>query len=132
MGEEGVPALTRALRHPDLEVRFHAAQALAYLGEEAGVEQLLEAAETEPAFRWHALTALATLDKGASTEALSELLHVESAETRYGAFRSLKAQSPFGPLVRGEVLSDFVLNVVPSKSEPMLSLIHISEPTRPY
>ena len=123
MGEEGVPALTRALRHPDLEVRFHAAQALAYLGEEAGVEQLLEAAETEPAFRWHALTALATLDKGASTEALSELLHVESAETRYGAFRSLKAQSPFGPLVRGEVLSDFVLNVVPSKSEPML---HVS------
>ena len=123
MGEEGVPALTRALRHPDLEVRFHAAQALAYLGEEAGVEQLLEAAETEPAFRWHALTALATLDKGASTEALSELLHVESAETRYGAFRSLKAQSPFGPLVRGEVLADFVLNVVPSKSEPML---HVS------
>ena len=123
MGEEGIPALTRALRHPDLEVRFHAAQALAYLGEEVGVEQLLEAAETEPAFRWHALTALATLEKGASTEALEELLHVESAETRYGAFRSLKAQSPFGPLVRGESLSDFVLNVVPSKSEPMM---HIS------
>lgn len=123
MGEEGVPALTRALRHSDPEVRFHAAQALAYLGEEAGVKQLLEAAETEPAFRWHALAALATLDSSESTEALSELLHVESKETRYGAFRSLKAQSPFAPLVRGELLSDFVLNVVPSKTEPML---HVS------
>ena len=123
MGEEGVPALQRALKNPDLEVRFHAAQALAYLDDETGVPQLLEAAETEPAFRWHALTALATLNKQESTTALTELLHVESAETRYGAFRSLKAQSPFASLVRGEVLSDFVMNIVPSKSEPML---HIS------
>ena len=69
------------------------------------------------------MAALATLDSNASTEALSELLHVESKETRYGAFRSLKAQSPFAPLVRGELLSDFVLNVVPSKTEPML---HVS------
>ncbi len=121
MGSEGVPALTRALRHPDLEVRFHAANALAYLGEASGVVQLQEAAEIEPAFRWHALTALATLDESTSLDALKELMHVESAETRYGAFRSLYTRAPHDPAVLGEMLmNEFSLHVVPSKTDPML------------
>ena len=58
LGDEGVPALKRALRHHDSEVKFHAAQALCYLGEPDGIKILEDMAKTEPVFRWHALTAL--------------------------------------------------------------------------
>ncbi len=62
LGRDGIPALKRALRHDDLEVRFHAAEALAYSGQSDGIDILKNAVEVEPAFRWHALTALASLD----------------------------------------------------------------------
>lgn len=124
IGEDATPILTRALRHPELEVRFHAAQALAYIGDATGVNVLGEAAESEPAFRWHALTALASLDQDSAADVLQDLIHVESAETRYGAFRSLKARSPHHPAVQGEILArDFFFHVLPSKTEPML---HVS------
>ena len=129
MGEEAVPVLTRALRHPELEVRFHAGQALAYIGDSVCVDVLRETAEIEPAFRWHALTALASLQAGSAGDALKELMHVESAETRYGAFRSMKARSPNDNEVAGDWLSqDFYFHVIPSKTEPML---HVSRSKSP-
>ncbi len=124
LGKESIPVLTRALRHSDLEVRFHAAHAMAYVGNDLGVEVLRETAEIEPAFRWHALTALASLSEATAGEALKELMHVESAETRYGAFRSMKARSPHDYSVSGERLGqDFYFHVIPSKTDPLL---HVS------
>jgi hypothetical protein len=121
MGEESIPTLTRALRHPELEIRFHASQALAYLGESACVDVLKETAEIEPAFRWHALTALASLQASSAGEALKELMHSESAEARYGAFRSMKARSPNDHSVAGDWLAqDFYFHVIPSKTTPMI------------
>lgn len=127
-GKEAVPALKRSLRHHDMEVKFHAAQALAFMGESAGLEILQKAAETESAFRWHALTAIASLDDISADAALAKLMHSESAETRYGAFRSLRTSSPHDPIVKGTPMEDFYFHVVASDTDPMM---HFSRSQRP-
>ena len=128
IGKEAIPSLKRALRHNDLEVQFHAAQALAYLGQSDGVDILKKSAKQEPAFRWHSLAALASMEDLAATKALEELLHVPSAETRYGAFRSLRVQSPGRPTVAGKWMGDFFLHEIVSEAEPMM---HFSRSKRP-
>jgi len=128
LGKDGIPALKRALRHHDLEVQFHAAQALAYSGHADGVDILVQAAKEEPAFRWHAMTALASLDDVTTGIGLSNLMQVASAETRYGAFRAMRARSPNDPLISGDWLADdFYLHEIPSESDPM---IHFSRAKR--
>lgn len=124
IGADSVPILKRVLRHEDLEVRFHAAQALAYLGESDGVAEIRQVAEKEPAFRWHALKALSSLALPESSQALKELLHTRSAETRYGAFQALLAHSPNDPLVIGKQLGDFKFYRIPSDTE--FPMIHFS------
>lgn len=129
IGEASVPTLRRALQHHDPEVKFYVAQALAYMDEADGVPVLKAAAMEEPAFRWHALTALASLKHASARGALESLTNVESAETRYGAFRAMMARSPKDPLVRGQwLVDDFHFHVVPSTAAPML---HISRSKRP-
>ena len=129
IGEEAVPTLRRALQHHDPEVKFYVAQALAYMDEADGVDILKAAALEEPAFRWHALTALASLKHVSARTALESLTNVESAETRYGAFRAMMARSPKDPLVRGQwLVDDFHFHIVPSTAAPML---HISRSKRP-
>ncbi len=128
LGDEGVPALKRALRHHDIEVKFHAAQALCYMGEPDGLEILENMAKSEPAFRWHALTALASMDDLEAGTALANLMHVDSAETRYGAFRAMRARSPHDPLVKGKALDDFYFHVVPTTGPTML---HVARSQRP-
>jgi flagellar basal body P-ring protein FlgI len=128
LGQDGIPILKRALLKDDLEIKFYAAQALAYMGEIDGVDHLKLVAETEPAFRWHALTALASLKEIEAGMALSDLLHVRSAETRYGAFRAMRARSPQDATIAGAWLGDFFLHRVPSKTEPML---HFARNKRP-
>jgi len=120
----------KASRHSnDLEVQFHAAQALAYSGHADGVDILVKAAKDEPAFRWHAMTALASFDDVSTGNGLSELMQVESAETRYGAFRAMRARSANDPLVSGDWLAgDFHLHEIPSDASPM---IHFSRAKRP-
>ena len=51
IGTEAIPILKRGLESDILEVRFHAAQALAYLGQSEAAPVLREAADKEPAFR---------------------------------------------------------------------------------
>lgn len=81
IGDEAIPAMERALKNPDFEVRFHVAEALAYLEQSTGVSHLQLAAESEPAFRWHALTALASIGKPVSEDSLLSLFNVQSAST---------------------------------------------------
>jgi flagellar basal body P-ring protein FlgI len=129
VGKEAIPALKKGLQSPDLETRFHAAQALAYLDEPESAQTLGEAAREEYAFRWQALTALSSMDHVQAYEVLSNLLHVSSAETRYGAFRALRRRRPSDPLVAGELLGgQFSLHLVPTTGEP---LVHISRAERP-
>ncbi len=129
MGGDAVPALRRGLGQADTEVRFHAAQALAFMGHEDGIGVLEQCASDEPAFRWNALAALAALPDAKAAVALSRLMDSESAEARYGAFRALHSRSPHDPLVKGEQLpGGFSLHVIDSPTPPML---HISRSRRP-
>jgi flagellar basal body P-ring protein FlgI len=128
IGKEAIPALKRGLAARDLETRFYAAEALAYLDESVSAKTLAEAARDESAFRWSALAALSSMDHVSAYEALCELLHVSSVETRYGAFRALRIRNPNDPQVRGESLAgQLALHVVPTTGEP---LVHISKAER--
>jgi len=128
IGPDSIAALRRALSHESLEVRFYAAQSLAYLGNADGVTHLEQAAVKEAAFRWHALTALTSLKDTTAGTALANLMHDESAELRYGAFRSMLTRSPGDPLVEGKWIGeDFHLHVVPS---PTTAMLHISRRKR--
>ncbi|MEX0613560.1 MAG: flagellar basal body P-ring protein FlgI [Pirellulales bacterium] len=113
----------------DPEVRFYAAEALAYLDETAAVEVLADAARNEPAFRVNALAALSAMDDVMAYDALRSLLEVRSAETRYGAFRALWAMNEHDPLLRDENLGNqfhyHVLDV------PGPDMIHVTGSHRP-
>jgi flagellar basal body P-ring protein FlgI len=90
----------------DPEVRFYSAEALAYLDDTAAVGTLAEVARNEPSFRVNALAALSAMDDASAYDALRSLLEVKSAETRYGAFRSLWAMNEHDAFLHDEVLSN--------------------------
>lgn len=129
IGNESASALKKGLGSTDPEVRFYAAEALAYLDQAEAAAPLAEAAKAESAFRWHALTALATISHVSALDALNELLHVKSVETRYGAFRALKTRNPSDPTIKGELLEKkFRYHVIASAGEP---LVHITRSRMP-
>jgi flagellar basal body P-ring protein FlgI len=123
IGPEAASILKRGLASTDREVRFYAAEALAYLDEAEAAAPLAETARDESAFRWHALTALETMTHVAALDALNELLHVASIETRYGAFRALRTRNASDPATRGEVLNrKFRYHLIPTTGEPLIHL----------
>jgi len=129
IGSDSVPFLREALGARDPEVRFYAAEALAYLDESDAVDVLAETARQIPAFRVFALTALSAMDDISAYEHLRELLGVPSAETRYGAFRALRALNPLDVLVRGERMGgQFSYHVLDVAGPPM---IHVTRSRRP-
>lgn len=129
IGKDGVPILKQALDSDDAEIRFAAAEALAYLGESAAARHLAEAARTLRSVRPAALAALSVIDDANGIDALEGLLTSRSAETRYGAFRALQRLDPGMPLVRGEQLGDACrLHVVDVAGPPM---IHSTRRERP-
>lgn len=123
IGTEAIPVLKRGLASDVLEVRFHAAQALAYLGQSEAAPILGEAAAVEPAFRVYALAALAALHNGEAAIELRKLLDHESLETRYGAVRALSTIDSDDPAIAGEEADkNFVLRVVDSDGPPMVHM----------
>ena len=129
IGKDSVVTLRAALESKDPEVRFHAAEALAYLGESIAAEHLAEAAAAFRTVRAAALDALAVLDDANGLDALEGLLDNPSAETRYGAFRTLWRIDPKSAFVRGERLGDaFSLHVLDVKGPP---LVHATRSFRP-
>jgi flagellar basal body P-ring protein FlgI len=129
IGKEAVPTLRSALGSKDAEIRFAAAEALAYLGESVAAPQLAEAANSLRSARPAALAALGVLDDANGIDALRSLLSSPSAETRYGAFSGLWKIDPTSPLVRGEQLEDACsLHVLDVKGPP---LVHVTRRRRP-
>ncbi|MBN2476057.1 MAG: flagellar basal body P-ring protein FlgI [Pirellulales bacterium] len=129
IGSAGVDTLLAGIESGDPEVRFHSAEALAYLDRREAAACLGEAARSEPAFRVFALTALSAMDDFAAYEQLRELLAVPSAETRYGAFRALWAMNPADSLVLGERLGEqFSYHVLATSGPP---LVHLTRNRRP-
>jgi hypothetical protein len=126
---DAIEILKRGAAAEDPEVRFYAAEALAYLDVTEAVAPLGKAAVDEPAFRTAALAALAAMDDGAAAEALGDMLAVKSAETRYGAFRALSIMAPDDARVRGENLGGkFTYHTLNVMGDPM---IHVTSSHHP-
>ncbi|MEM9366722.1 MAG: flagellar basal body P-ring protein FlgI [Planctomycetota bacterium] len=129
-GETGVPTLKSALESTNAEVRFYAAEALAYLDQREAIEPLIHAIRNEPAFRGPAMLALSRLKHLTVEDALASLFDHPSLETRYGAFVALRRRSTrdrsVGRVradriggVQGESLRDqFRIYEVPSDAPP--------------
>lgn len=129
IGVESCTFLRKGLAHESPEVRFYSAEALAYLGEESGAEELAKLAKTEPAFRVYCFAALAALNEASCYQLLRDLMNEKSAETKYGAFRALWTLDREDPFIRGTKLNEhFWLHVVDTTGEPM---IHLTRHRRP-
>jgi flagellar basal body P-ring protein FlgI len=129
IGKGGEDTLKKGLTSTEAEVRFRSAESLAYLDDASGAAVLAQIARDEPAFRVYALAAMAVLDDISSSEQLRQLLDVPSAETRYGAFRSLWTMNSRDPLVAGERLGNqFSYHVLNTQGPP---LVHITKSKRP-
>jgi flagellar basal body P-ring protein FlgI len=121
IGSEGEDALLAGIKSKNPEVRFYAAEALAYLDRREAAEPLAQIARDQPAFRVFALTALSVMHDFAAYEQLRDLLSLPSAETRYGAFRALWTINNSDPLVRGEMLADqFHYHLLDVAGPPMI------------
>lgn len=121
IGQDAIGALKRGLRSDDFQVQFHAAQALAYMSDNSGVEVLAKAIEFEPAFRWHGLTAMASIHDNVSEKALISLFDARSAEARYGSFRALRESMPGSPFADGDFVNrEFMLHSLSTTSTPMV------------
>jgi len=130
LGEDAIPFLKEALTSDSFEVRFYAAQSLAYLGDASGVTILHDAALEEAAFRVYSLVALSVIrDDADAVLALRDLMNAPSLETRYGALRALKELDPRDPSLNPISFRDrFVMNVIDSADEPM---VHVTRRRTP-
>jgi flagellar basal body P-ring protein FlgI len=121
LGADGAEPLLAGIQSKDPEVRFYAAESLAYLDRREAAEPLGQIARDQPAFRVFALTALSAMQDFAAYEQLRELLGSTSAETRYGAFRALWTMNNQDALVRGEKLGgQFYYHVLDVPGGPMV------------
>jgi hypothetical protein len=129
LGEISRMSLKKGLESSHRLVRFCSAEALAYLGDPSCGEELAAAVAHSPILRAFGLTAMASLDEAICHVKLAELLtSAKDDETRYGAFRALRALNPRDALVRGEMLNDsFWLHRVGPHTPP---LVHISSTRR--
>jgi hypothetical protein len=128
LGKDSEPTLKRGLTSEHPLVRFCSAEALAYLGCASCGEELARLIQQQPVLRAFSLTALASLDEPISHVELRRLLTSSSAETRYGAFRALRALDERDEVLQGEFLNDsFWLHRVAPDSP---ALVHISTTKR--
>jgi hypothetical protein len=121
-------ALRRGLKSEHTLIRFCCAESLAYLGDPSGGKELGQLVAEQPALRAFCLTALASLDEAVSQDTLLDLLTSSAAETRYGAFRALRALNDREPAVKGELLNEsfWLHRVAPGTP----GLVHVSSARR--
>jgi flagellar basal body P-ring protein FlgI len=129
LGQKSTAVLKHGLESAHPLVRFCAAEALAYLGSPSCGEELARAVAEQPVLRAYGLTALASLDEAVCHVKLHELLATSADdETRYGAFRALRALNEREAEVKGELLNDsFWLHRVAPHAPP---LVHVSSTRR--
>jgi hypothetical protein len=126
LGEKSKPILKACLaKDKDPLVRFASAEALAYLGSPSAADTLARSVAEHPEYRAFALSALASLDEAVSQNKLVTLMTTSADdETRYGAFRALRALNERHPALHGEMLNGaFSLHEVAPATPPM---VHIS------
>lgn len=106
-----------ASAHP--QVRYFAAEALAYLGDDTGVDVLSDAAANRPEFRAYALAALAAMDQPASSLRLQELMGHADEKVRYGAFNALRISDKTHPALGQITVREPVIEPEPSNPGSM-------------
>jgi HEAT repeat protein len=99
IGRNASPTLKAALSAPHPQVRFFAAEALAYLGDDAGTGELAKAARDRPEFRLQALAALAAMDQPSASMRLREMMAEPDPTVRYGAFNALRIVDKTDPFL---------------------------------
>jgi len=120
LGAQSISALKAGL-HSDVPlVRFAAAESLAYLGSPSCGEELGKQVAEQPFVQAFALTALASLNEAVCRVKLEELLNAPNPETRFGAFRALRARDERDPLVQGDKLGAFWLHQVAKSTSPQI------------
>lgn len=133
LGRDSVSFLEPGLKSPYALVRFAAAEALAYLENTGGVDELARLSEQYDVLRAYGLTALASLNEHACRVRLEGLLYSPNPEMRYGAFKGLRIMDGgFDHIaaVRGELLNDsyWLHRAAPTAAQ---ALVHISTGSRP-
>jgi hypothetical protein len=98
-GITAVDTLKKGLESPNAQVRFFAAEALAYLDDPAGVDVLADTAIKQREFRSYALAALAATEQAAAHMGLRRLMDVADVEVRYGAFNALRTLDEGDPFL---------------------------------
>lgn len=123
IGDASIPTLLSAISNPDPEVRFYAAEALAYLDRNESIEVLEELISQYALYRHEGLLALEAMDCQPALEALSRLMQQQSIETRYGAFRAIRRRPDGSSLLRPVEISEGVnFYNVASKGPPLIAL----------
>ena len=131
IGREAIPVLREGLEAANELSRFHAAAALAYLGEDAGVDLLVEAARTNRTARVWALLAMASLRGGEAIPGLATLLDDDLAETRYGAVRAITTVDEVHHAVAPERIGgkggQFIMRTIPLDDPAARASLHITK-----
>src|SRR5262249_27619761 len=96
---------------------------LGYLGSPSSGTELARAVQEQPALRAFSLTALASLDEAVCHVELRKLLESPSPETRYGAYRALRAVDEHDDRIQGELVNEsFWLHRVAPNPPPLVHL----------
>jgi flagellar basal body P-ring protein FlgI len=138
LGITAVESLKKGLENSNSQVRFFAAEALAYLNDASGVDVLSESSIHQKEFRGYALAALGALDQAAAHMSLRKLMDVADVEVRYGAFDALRTLDEADPFLgRVRVLDDPAEAEDESQPDSMsmsmaLSLRRRNRPTDPF
>ncbi len=123
IGNAAIPTLIGELTNPNAEVRFHAAQALAYLDRNEAIEPLAQLARDEAAFRYQAIVAIEGMTGRPPLDALKSLFDSPSMEARYGALRSIRRRVDRDTAVRStHMQSGYRLYRVPSTAAPFIAV----------
>lgn len=99
IGRNATATLKTGLSSPYPNVRFFAAEALAYLNDASGVDVLSDAAINRPEFRAFALAALAATDQASAVARLRDMMSHPDIEVRYGAFNALRTLDEHDPFL---------------------------------
>lgn len=118
IGENAIPTLIDAIESTNPELRFYAAEALAYLDRTEAIAPLEQAAREVPAFRHDALLALQELPKQASVDALKNLMDEPSLETRYGSFCAIRRRKDARSSLPGRDIGPLNLFRIASQAPP--------------
>jgi hypothetical protein len=118
IGDGAVPTLIEGTKSSNPELRFYAAEALAYLDRTEAIDVLIASAKNEPAFRAPALLALQGVKSQTAIDAMQGLMNERSLETRYGAFCSIRRRPDGKRTLAGQPVGAFWLYRVQSTAPP--------------